>query len=812
MNGLSCFGNFSMGELGNVKNLTLNSLKSLGPVKFQKLDAGKCSIPGFAPPQLPTFVIPPLPLFGGIPPFSLFCLLPPFPGIPALSLPSISIALPSLPFIPPIPLPIPGFSIPTLPTLPSFDLGSLSFLCGLINIKLPIFDPFAGLNKLITKLNGLIAAFNDFLNFCKTNAEAINATQSPPDVPPSVAVPSTPAPSVPINVANSGGGLSVPTISSGDPTPPTQVQNSQAKPAVTFANISAAPSEPAENMAIYLANEGIIPAEPSIINKAAALLAPFGTIGDLTVTGVQKLFADNNIPSAQGFVGFQTLDIDNCLETACTPSDLIKCLTKKGILSNNSSVQAKAFSVLSQIPDLCATSGLIVASALNSQGVPYGNPATNLSRITADDVARAFYIKQTTAPLTAQKIVNVLVATGIMDSAGQNIPQALVALTPLFTPTLQDITPDSISTALTNINPGPSQGSLKAACIAATTGINSQTLLNITKARSEALLQAAYSIRTTPFAQVLSKLTLAEFTVFLADIPFPFPMSIYDIVPVLAVKFDIDDSALTQILSNFHIPAQFNDISTLFNFISFVAQTVSSQQAALIAIQNCASINEGDFSFSSYVAAISTTLRKYSLTLPSTATTNNSIANALQIENKFSYVMTISVLGTQVIQSLEGLTFLLLATGIIAQAINTAATATQIATQTSIANSVNSTASSGSGILSTPIIVEIRSPTKVASDINTNSINITLNTLKVGPTGVVPTQYVIMQNGSVSSGVTVALALNDFSQVYQIVILRITGFDETLEAINKIDVVATFSTAISTASSLIPQNLINVEI
>ena len=38
------------------------------------------------------------------------------------------------------------------------------------------------------------------------------------------------------------------------------------------------------------------------------------------------------------------------------------------------------------------------------------------------------------------------------------------------------------------------------------------------------------------------------------------------------------------------------------------------------------------------------------------------------------------------------------------------------------------------------------------------------------------------------------------------------NFDETLEAIDKIDVVATFSTAVSTASSLIPQNLINVEI
>lgn len=794
----SCFGNFSMGELGNTKNLTLNNLKSLGPVKFQKIDGGKCAIPGFAPPQLPNFVIPPLPLFGGIPPFPLLCFLPPFPGIPALSLPAISIPLPPIPFLPPIPLPIPGFALPFLPLLPSFDLGSLDFLCGLININLPVLDPFASLNKLLTKLNGLIAALNDFLNFCKQNAETINATQTPPDTPPSIAAPlvsSTPS------IVSKSKGISTPNVTDGESVVQTNSKDAQATPKISFSNIKSFPTDPAVDMAIYLANEGIIPPEPSIINQVATLLAPFGTIGNLTEQGVQQVLQDNNIPSATGFIGFQTLDVESCLELATDAQGNINCkkfldcLISRGLLSNNANVKSKAFSVVCKI---LPASGLEVAIALNSQGVPFGNPATNLNRITAEDISRAFFIRRTTSPLTAKKITDVLVATGILSTADQNVQQAQIDLSPLPIPLI----PTTIAAALSNVNPGPSSGSLKAVCIAATRGVLPQTLLDIDKARSDALLQSVTRVSKTSFVQVLSKITLVEFRSYFSDIPFPFPFSIYDIVPILAVKFNIDDAALTDLLANFKIPSIFEDIESLFSFVSFVAQTSSSQQQALNAITSCNTIKEGDFDFNQFVSAVSFSLRKYSIVLPSSTAINMNIANALQTENNFDYVNTLAVLGDQKMTTSEELTFLLLATGIIFDSLGGA--------KSNISSSILGLGTTGA--LTNPIRIDIRSPTRIANDIIQSSVNVTLSIKKIGSSGIVSSLNIIIQNGVTSSGTTAIINLNDFSQVLEIIVTRISGFDESQDAIEKVLVQASYSTALSTTPLSIPQSLIQIGI
>lgn len=802
MNGISCFGHYSMGELGNIKNLTLNILKNPHVLKFQKIDAGKCAIPGFIPPALPNFAIPPIPLFGGLPAFPLLCFLPPFPGIPGLSLPGISIPIPPIPFLPPIPLPIPGFALPLLPLLPFFDLGSLSFLCGLINIKLPIFDPFAGLNKLLGNVNGLINALNDFLNFCKENAQAIADTQIPPEVGPSVEPPSGPINSGPSPfVGSSGLGINVPSISDGDPSTQSKINKKQKTPKVSLANIKASPNDDAASLAIALANDGIIPPEPSIINRVANLLAPFGKVGNLTDKLIEQILKDNNIPSTDGFLGFTSLEMEQCLETSLTIKNLIQCMIDNCYLSPNQNVVAAAFKVLSGLLTgraLASVSGLEAAAALNSNGVPYGcKDATNMLKITADDIARAFFIKKTTVPLTSAKITEVLSKTGILDTAGKNVSQAQTALTPLP----EIITPVSLAAALTNSIAGPASGSLKATCIAATRGITPQTLLDIDKARAESILESVSKFKTTPLVQVLAKMTAKEFERFFSDIPFPFPLSIFDVIPLLAIKFEVDDAALRELLTSFKVPGQFSDISALFNFISFVAQTISSQQSALQAIKSCESTKEGDFSFETYMNSIETTLKKYSIALPSNLSKNNLIANALKIENSFSFSETLKVLGDAQIETVEQLTFLLLATGIITESLNQANKNALSALEADLAEGA-------SGSLSNPIRISIQSPTKIAADIDTSSINVTLLTKKPTAAGITDVEHLVIQEGIPTAGSTAFIRLDDFSQVLEIVILRISGYNESIEANQKIIVDVKFSTAFSSKPIQIPDHLI----
>jgi hypothetical protein len=806
MIGLSCLGNFSMGELGNAQNLTINNLKAIFPLKFQKIDAGKfpCIIPGFAPPQLPNFVIPSFPLFGGIPPFPLFCFLPPFPGIPALSLPAIGIPLPPLPFLPPIPLPIPGFALPLLPLLPAFDLGSLNFLCGLIKFNLPILDPFAFLNKLINALNGLISALNDWLKFCKKNAEAINATQVPPENDPSISdqevfdLPSS---------AVSDQGISVPNVINSEPLALTNANLSQPTAQINLDAINYNPNDPASDLALLLANDGQIPPDPSIINQVANILAPIGLAGDATQDLVQELMDSNNIPSAEGFIGFMPIAMDECLAQAKSIQDFINCLIGKKMIIDNANIKKQVYDVMTKVvgaerygtgidqgESLEEISGLETAIALNSAGVPFGDPGRNLLRITRDDIARAFFITQTSSPLTAEKIVSVLTKTGVIDTNGNNVTLARDLLVDLPDP----LTPSSLEVILAPVTPGPAIRSLKAMCIAATQGITASSLVEINLARQQALLQSVKQFEGTTFVQKLANTTFAQFQRIFSDLPFTFPMSVYDLIPILAIEFEIDDRAWVELFASFVLPNQFLNINDLFVFLNTIAQAVSSKQSAIKAIQNCISVRQGDFIFDRFVNIIELTLNKYNIALPSNAIVNQQIANALKINNNFSYTDTIKVLGDQVFETSEELAFLLLATGLLVGSLrqNTTSTLDAVSFTDTLAN---------------PIKIALRSPSKIVGDILSTSIQITIYTRQSGSSGIVSKIRKVVEDGIATSGSAITVTTNDFTQVLEITILRIGGFLEGFEAIDNIEVMADYATTFSLEPRKIPSTLINIK-
>ena len=69
-----------------------------------------------------------------------------------------------------------------------------------------------------------------------------------------------------------------------------------------------------------------------------------------------------------------------------------------------------------------------------------------------------------------------------------------------------------------------------------------------------------------------------------------------------------------------------------------------------------------------------------------------------------------------------------------------------------------------------------------------------------------------MEDGVPTTGTTVTVVLNDFSQVLEITVIRISGFNENLEVIEKIEVLAEFITALSLQSQSIPDNLINISV
>lgn len=793
MNGISCFGNFSMGELGSVKNLNLNADKFLSSFSFPKLGADKCVIPGFVPPNLPTLAIPPFPIFGGIPAFDLFCGLPPFPGIPALSLPAIGIPLPPIPFIPPIPLPIPGFSLPSLPSLPSFDLGSLNFLCGLIKIKLPILDPFAELNSLIAKVNAFINSLNSFLNFCKSNAETINATQTPPPIAASMA-PLTPLKDKEPASKKSSGGISIPNVTNKGQAAVGKTKAKQKSPKVNLANISSISTEPASNLALYLANLGVFPPEAFFVNKVASLLAPYGTAGDLTEGQINSILEENNIPSTEDYVGFKSIDLDALLPSNL--NDFLNQLIALGHLCDNASVKTAAFNVLSKM-DLTLTSGVELAIILNSNGIPYGPVCTNLLRITADDIARAFYLQSTVLPFSAEGVINTLKKVGVVEDTKTNLQKALSSLEVL--PNI--ITPSSLELALSEVNPGPSAGSLKAMCIARTEGISPVTLIEIESARSEALLQSVSTFQNSTFIKVLQGTSLQEFNQLLNQFDIPFPSSIYEIIPLLAVAFDVDDYALIELFANFKTNSIIENINELYNFLIFVAQSVSSQQSALSAIKSCKDLKEGDFSFSQYSNSILVVLNKYSIQLPSTDAINKQIANALKIEYNYDYFFVMNILQNITIQTVDQLAFLLLASGIVVSSSNKQALA-----------QIEKLLATDSQVLQNPINVEISSPTRLVGDIDSSSIKITITTSKTEFGSIKTIKRVVLDSGSSASGSTVFVIVNDYSQIIEIVIVKVDGFDPSQESIVSIDVEAYFSTVASTTPQRIPNYLILIKV
>jgi hypothetical protein len=218
----------------------------------------------------------------------------------------------------------------------------------------------------------------------------------------------------------------------------------------------------------------------------------------------------------------------------------------------------------------------------------------------------------------------------------------------------------------------------------------------------------------------------------------------------------------------------------------------------LQAIKSCASIKQGDFVFSNQVRLIETTLSKYNIKLPSNETINKQIANALKISNNYTYTDVLTVLGTKSIQSAEELTFLLLATGLL------------VASQKSSSLSSSSENVSLSNALLNPIKIAIKSPTRVAADIDLSSLNIRVYTRQSTSAGIVSLTKEILEEGVTTAGSTIVLSLNDLAQVLEITILRIGGFLEGLEAIESIEVQANYLTTFSAEPLTISQNLISI--
>lgn len=829
---LSCFGNSSMGELGDIKNLTLNNLKSSFPLKFEKIAADKCSIPGFAPPSLPNFAIPPIPLLDGIPPFNLFCLLPPFPGIPPLSLPMITISIPPLPFLNPIPIPIPGFALPSLPLLPIFDLGSLDFLCGLIKIDLPVFDPFADLNKLLSKLNAMIDAFNEFLNFCKENAEVISATEVPPPATNSTAdkpIYSSPSQiSIPTpNTPSAPSGLKVPQPKQGQALALSSlVKNNTGTEATTSdgnvvgggAGGNAATGaqdkgleinledglkfscdENPANLALYLANAGQIPAEPAIINEAAKAILELNTsICDITNQQLVSVFKKRRIPSPKNFTGFKSSDFTNTNSAKQVTDDLVN--NKK--LSTN--LKQSAYDAIKNLP-FPQVSNFDLALTLNAKGIPYGIPPTNLQIIKPEDVARAFYIRHTTTPFNNTKIVSVLSATGVVDTSGDNILLALEALDPLPTP----LDPYTIATALRNVIVGPAAPSLKAMCIASSRGINTKTSPSIIKARENTLLESVQLLGSSSFTKYFSNSNFKDFKRIFKEFDIDFPLSLYEIIPLLAIYFEVDDRALEELFANFDIARMFDSLNELYDFLIFVAQTTSSETTAAQAIINCDQANQKDFIFPNLVNSIEVAFKKYGIFTPFNNSQNNSIANILALEIGTNYVETLKVLELQPFSTINELSFNILASGLYIDALRRYQEYKNKNQQALETNNFT-TISDLAGSLKNPIVISIKSPTGIIRDILISSINVQIVSMQNFISEINYKTRDLIEAGIPTSGVAIDIVIDDILEIIRITISRIADFNSAIEAIQSINIQADYMTIVSTTSHKIPQHLINI--
>jgi len=811
---LSCFGNASIGELANARLLTLNNISGLTPFRGgTMIDGGPCVIPGFLPANLPNFILPPIPLFPGIPPFPFFCFIPPFPGIPALSLPAISISIPPIPFLPPIPLPIPGFSLPLLPSLPLFNLGSLNFICGLLNIELPVLDPFAFLRGAFGQLNALITSFNDFLKFCEENQEAIANTQVPPFNFPSIPEPALIVPNPnqlsidqPLSsVADRLGGLNVnEPIETGDPfntiaAPPSLSQTTPSLSAFNSAwnSITISDTDTAEQWAYYLASKGLIPPEPTVIGKLAGLLNPNLLATEITPEDLFSLIVENNIPSLEGFIGFTVLDLEDLLTRARNCRDLANLMVEACLILDDSTIKQMVCDALRGI-DFNRTSALTIASILNAYGVPYGCIQGNsLSRIKPEDIARAFYVKSITLPFTPQKILRNLLSTGVVSNLGTNSAQALAQLTPLP----EILTPKTLSDALLNILPGPGIDSLKAACIASIRGTSSpRAILEMDKARADALLQSVRRLSRTTLVETLINTTFEQFRRKVIDVgvPIVFPLSVFELIPILSVAFDEDDQVWQELLAPFDIPTLFYNFKELYNFINIISVISSSEREAQQAITTCSSIKENDFSFNRLTSSINSALNRFNIQLPSSLIINRNIANALQIELGYNTINTLNVLGSETMSTIEELGFYLLATGALSAGNNIIDIIEDRILRLDIQPGVS-------------IKVNISSPTNVVSDISQDSLNIIINTKTFTSAGIIEKKHVVIENGSPTSGSTVLFQLNDITQTFEIGILRINGFIPGLEVITSIDVRAEFSTVVRSQLEQIPQYLINIK-
>ena len=200
------------------------------------------------------------------------------------------------------------------------------------------------------------------------------------------------------------------------------------------------------------------------------------------------------------------------------------------------------------------------------------------------------------------------------------------------------------------------------------------------------------------------------------NIPYEAPYSIYSLIPIISIQFDLDDKVIYELLANMVVPSSFDSIESVYQYLTSLAKITRTTEAALGALDSCKALSNGDFSFNSYVEQVETTLIKYGVTLEDGADKN--AAAALSTELKLDYSEVLAVVNSAKITTAESLAFYCLAIGLFTSVTRTADT--------------GSVSSSISTSLSNPIKTFLLAPSGSASHILPLETNITITTTSAG--------------------------------------------------------------------------------
>lgn len=770
---LSCFGNATLGELSDIAILNFNVLKNLD-LRPKLVDGGPCSIPGLQLPNLPNFAIPSIAIPIGLPPFPTFCLLPPFPGLPSLSLPGITIPIPPLPFLPPIPLPF-FFSLPTLPTLPSFDLGSLSFLCGLINIDLPILDPFASLNDAIGNLNNQIGALNKFLNICAKNQELQYSTEVPYENFPTL-------PNGSLTIADletllpetQQTGLKLP-----QPVLETKIASANrpqrkgevaTKSEITRAlqKITIDPEQGLEQLAIALANEGVIVAEPSIITTLEKLLAKLDTP---SADKIYDIITDNQIVSPDGFIGFKIQEIEKSLSNSNNSNSFLNDLINNGLLKKE--FKDSADQALRGLK-FGKTSALSYAIRLNSMSIPYKN-GKSLQRLTESDIIRSLYFNPITLPLSGEKYISSFIATKTIDPLRSNRIRAVDKLLKLP----EILKPSEFVQELKEITVGIAASSQKAQQQALVFGVTNKEIDQVRQAEN---LRSFNNLEDKRLVRILAQTSLPEFQRKMEDLDIPliFPASILEMIPLLSIAFEYDDQHWYDLLSFFNIPVLFYSLSDLAIFLK-------QESTGLLSEQGQSTFDQTD-KYQEYLKLVETITNistKTKITFPTDITSNKKLASAISLELRLDLETVANSFSSYIFNESEEVAFYLWSLGI-----------------------MKSRQTSYSLDISKIMEIVITPPTGIVSDLKLESIQLSLETNLVTGAGVIEKTILIIVDGKQQRGTSVIYSDNQYS--LSIIIGQVDDLIRGFQAIQNIDFQISYQTVVSSQLEQVPNYLVKV--